>query len=395
MRARKAERCLQRAAAALDEGSIGEASDALDEARRLAPANPLIEELTAKLDLLKQPVPQGPSRGYGYLWTGAAIVAGLVVVTSIGWEGWVHRDQLALLLPKAHPQLDASTGMANPTAAGVPAGGTAASDSSAPGVGPASSSSDMIVQTTLVRPEEVIDTRALGSDSQAADEPSSVATAGNSREVETQVDATKTVLTPKPPELLARPQREPATSPAVDFRSSGALPVPQPAAVSNSMPSITSSAETYRPANPASNGSPAPISDAMPAVNTASVTSTPGPSAPVAPAAPLRDERLAIRTALNRYEAAYNRLDVEAVHSVWPTLDQRALARAFDSLTAQRVSLQNCSVDVDGSTARANCSGNAAWTPKIGGGERSAARKWMFDLNESDGAWRIVHVQAR
>jgi len=104
---------------------------------------------------------------------------------------------------------------------------------------------------------------------------------------------------------------------------------------------------------------------------------------------------VAIRSALNRYEAAYNRLDVEAVHSVWPTLDQRALARAFDSLTAQRVSLKNCSVDVSGSTARANCSGSAAWTPKIGGGEQTAPRKWAFDLNEADGGWRIVHVQAR
>jgi len=104
---------------------------------------------------------------------------------------------------------------------------------------------------------------------------------------------------------------------------------------------------------------------------------------------------VAIRTALSRYESAYNRLDVEAVRTIWPSLDERALSRAFDSLTAQRVSLQNCNFDVKGNSARASCSGNASWTPKVGGGERSAARNWTFDLSESNGAWRITRVMAR
>jgi hypothetical protein len=110
---------------------------------------------------------------------------------------------------------------------------------------------------------------------------------------------------------------------------------------------------------------------------------------------PKGDDRVAIRAALSRYESAYNRLDVDAVRSVWPSLDQRALTRAFDSLNSQRVALQNCNVDVSGATARANCSGNAAWTPKVGGGERTSARNWTFDLSESNGAWRITHVRAR
>jgi hypothetical protein len=121
---------------------------------------------------------------------------------------------------------------------------------------------------------------------------------------------------------------------------------------------------------------------------------TPAAATPNASAA-ARDERVAIRAALSRYESAYNHLDVDAVRSVWPSLDQRALARAFDSLNSQRVSLQACAFDVNGRNARASCSGNASWTPKVGGGEQSAARKWTFDLTEADGAWRIVHVQAR
>ena len=80
---------------------------------------------------------------------------------------------------------------------------------------------------------------------------------------------------------------------------------------------------------------------------------------------------------------------------MWPSLDERALARAFDGLASQRVSLGSCSVNVNGIAARADCSGTAAWTPKVGGGEHITPRKWTFDLTESDGAWRIVRVQAR
>jgi len=108
-----------------------------------------------------------------------------------------------------------------------------------------------------------------------------------------------------------------------------------------------------------------------------------------------RDQSVAIRAALNRYEAAYNRLDATAVQSVWPSLDRNALSRAFDGLASQKVSLGNCSVNVRDSAARAYCAGTTAWTPKVGGGARTASRKWTFDLSEADGTWRIVRVEAR
>src|SRR4029453_11081232 len=60
MRRRKADRCLQRAAAALGDGSIAEAKAALEEARQLAPLHPRLEELTGRLDALTQPPPQAP-----------------------------------------------------------------------------------------------------------------------------------------------------------------------------------------------------------------------------------------------------------------------------------------------------------------------------------------------
>jgi hypothetical protein len=76
-------------------------------------------------------------------------------------------------------------------------------------------------------------------------------------------------------------------------------------------------------------------------------------------------------------------------------VDRRALERAFDSLASQRVTLNICEVGVDGQRARANCSGRATWTPKVGGGTQTQARQWTFDLRRADGGWQIVKVDSR
>jgi hypothetical protein len=404
MRARKAERCLQRAAEALDTGSIGEASDALDEARQLSPLHPRLTEFAARLEELKHPAPI--ARRHSYVWTRAAIVAGVLAFSAAGWQTWVHRDQLALLVPKALPNTDTS-GMASPTPGSVPA-----ADVSAAGIGAAASnesnaaptsapgdpnakaaSNDTTVQTILVRPDQVIDLRLAP----ASPEATAVATTGSGTGSDTKMDAQKAVMTASASELSAQPQRDivPATPPPPEYRAPAVLPAspaPSPAAF---IPSVVPPTESARSSTTTSAPSTNPSSD-VGATTSAGVapSARPNTSAP-APSRLVGDDRLAIRTALNRYESAYNRLDVDAVRTIWPSLDQRALTRAFDNLTSQRVALQNCNVEVAGNTARANCSGNAAWTPKVGGGERKSARNWTFDLSELDGSWRIVHVQAR
>ena len=52
----------------------------------------------------------------------------------------------------------------------------------------------------------------------------------------------------------------------------------------------------------------------------------------------------------------------EIVARVWPGVNQRALANAFQGLSAQTVSLGRCDVRVNGATARAECAGTASWT---------------------------------
>lgn len=407
MRARKADRCLQRAAAALSDGSIAEAKAALEEARQLAPLHPRLEELTGRLDALTQPPPQAlAAHGHGHVWRSAAVAAGLVVFSAAGWEAWVHRDQIALLVPKAHPDMDTSTGLANPTPGTVPT-----TDVNLPAASASERASlpDTIVQTTLVRPDHVIEAPATPPESRSTNEPAPIATAGVGERTESRLDVTKALATPNTSEPTARPQREvappqsPPPAPLVESRpavSLATLSAPTPAA--NFIPSVVAPPEPSRSTN-ATTGSGTNAAGDTTATSPASMAPVPSspPPAPTASASvspsssPVRDDRLAVRAALSRYESAYNRLDVDAVRSIWPSLDQRALARAFDGLTAQRVALQNCNVDVDGPSARASCSGNASWIPKVGGGERSAARKWTFDLRESNGAWRIVQVQAR
>jgi hypothetical protein len=161
----------------------------------------------------------------------------------------------------------------------------------------------------------------------------------------------------------------------------------------------------------------APLSDPVPLEPTAlpAVEITPPAAAPALPAtlparadvtpaaSPAESEstsRLAaataaIRRTLDQYEAAYSQLDASAARAVWPTVDQRALARAFDGLAAQEVSLKACDVLVNGPTARATCSGEATWTAKVGGGRQTQPRRWAFELRNADGTWQIVRADTR
>jgi hypothetical protein len=137
---------------------------------------------------------------------------------------------------------------------------------------------------------------------------------------------------------------------------------------------------------------PPPVVPAMRNIDSSSPVESayappPAPSAP----APV-DERARVRSVLSRYEAAYSGLDASAARAVWPGVNERALAQAFDALRSQSLSLGRCDVEVSGSIARAECAGSASWTPKIGTG-RTEPRRWAFDLRNASGSWQIVRAQ--
>jgi hypothetical protein len=107
------------------------------------------------------------------------------------------------------------------------------------------------------------------------------------------------------------------------------------------------------------------------------------------------DEAL-VRRVLSRYATAYTDLDVQAAKEAWPSVNGTALARAFDNLAAQRVSLDACSIDVRGALAHAACDGKATWRPKIGNGStHTEARKWAFDLVKSGESWMIASAKVQ
>ena len=100
------------------------------------------------------------------------------------------------------------------------------------------------------------------------------------------------------------------------------------------------------------------------------------------------DEAL-VRRLLDEYAGAFERLDVSATKAVWPSVNGKALERAYGQLASQRLTLQACGITISGSTANARCQGSATYQPRIGNRAVVASREWTFDLSKKDASWRI------
>jgi hypothetical protein len=108
----------------------------------------------------------------------------------------------------------------------------------------------------------------------------------------------------------------------------------------------------------------------------------------VATVSSVSDETL-VRRLLDEYAGAFERLDVSATKAVWPTVNDKALERAYGQIASQRLNLQGCGITISGSTANARCQGSATYQPRIGKRAVVASREWTFDLSKKDAAWRI------
>ena len=130
------------------------------------------------------------------------------------------------------------------------------------------------------------------------------------------------------------------------------------------------------------------------------MTSAPAPSAspapPTAAPPPVPTDETRVADVLQQYVRAYEQLNARAAREVWPTVDERALARAFDGLVSQRFSFDDCQIDVRGVTANATCRGEARYVGKVGSGElRAEPRAWRFELRRDGEAWKIATAEAR
>jgi hypothetical protein len=113
-------------------------------------------------------------------------------------------------------------------------------------------------------------------------------------------------------------------------------------------------------------------------------------------ASDIRDQTEIIRDVLNRYTHSFETMDLGATKAVYPSVDDRALQKAYRALDGQQVRLSNCGVSIEGPDANARCRGTATYRPKIGPRTvQLTDLEWMFRLARGDAGWQIVNANAR
>jgi hypothetical protein len=104
---------------------------------------------------------------------------------------------------------------------------------------------------------------------------------------------------------------------------------------------------------------------------------------------------LLITQTLQRYRHAYEGLDAQSARSVYPAVNEAALARAFDGLHSQSLAFDVCDMQVRGGSATATCHGSARYVQKIGSREpHTEPRVWNFTLRKNGGDWKIENARA-
>jgi hypothetical protein len=202
---------------------------------------------------------------------------------------------------------------------------------------------------------------------------------------------------PVRPPALPRAAAPPAPAPAPDRAVATAPPVAAPPTAA--APSTAAAPPFTAAAAPTPNASPAPAAPPAPGA----IVPPEAPSAAAVQPSPAqreadrRDaERSAIQLLLSRYRNAYNRLDASAASAVWPTVNQKTLAQAFDNIETQNVSFDECRIDVGGVAAEALCTGTARYVPKVGSrAPRAESRRWRFNLHKAGTGWVIDRVETR
>ena len=124
--------------------------------------------------------------------------------------------------------------------------------------------------------------------------------------------------------------------------------------------------------------------------------SAPRPEAIAAPVPRLPSPEAAIQTVLTRYRTAYRNLDAVAARAVWPSVDTKALGKAFDRLERQDLTFDSCAFSISDISAVASCEGFARYVPRVGNrAPHDDRRQWDFTFSRVDDIWQIDTVSAR
>jgi hypothetical protein len=335
---RRVDRRIEAAHAALECRKLHDAASALDEIIALDPNLPELAELTAEFDELRKAIAT-PHRGP---WLSAAAVF-IVVVLGASWR---HNAPTLLVSYPVHTDVPLVT---PPTPALLP---------------------------TAALPEE----------------PAVVATAGV-RDVQdpieepepTPIARPRPVRPPTVPAVLRTPvaSERPPSAPVPSF------PPPDMAVPAVSAPTQPTAAAIAPPPPPLEQPS------APPALSRAAAPAASSSPALVPIVPPPADDENLVKQTLQRYRHAYEGLDAQSAHAVWPAVNEAALARAFDGLASQAITFDQCDVQVRGAVASATCRGTARYVPKIGNRDpRVEPRVWNFGLKKDGGEWKIDSARA-
>jgi hypothetical protein len=97
----------------------------------------------------------------------------------------------------------------------------------------------------------------------------------------------------------------------------------------------------------------------------------------------------AVRDTLQRYEAALESLDANAVKKVQPSIDVDSLKRAFGEMRSLEVDIDNIRVlSGDRTSARVSCRVTQTLTPKAGSRQKSTVTR-VLRLRRQDNGWVI------
>jgi hypothetical protein len=340
--------------AALAEGNAVLAQHAIEEAREIRPHSPELAALEA--DVFRLATPPGQTR---LLWRRAA---GATSLLAIGVAMFVAQDSIRII-PQTLPVVAPPPLLKfapTPRSVEIPLPGPI---------------SDPVVNAVA---------EAHGPEDGLDEGPTDEDIAGRAPQPQRAV-ATRSIV---PAELYSRP----AVAAALPRHDE---PTPSERAdLQDAIPAAPREASTSLGASRAVLLSETPIAPPP-------VTPAPSPAAPVPTLVSARLESAAndqsrVADVLRRYARAYGDLNVSAARDVWPGVDQRALARAFGSLTSQSVSFDDCQIDVRGAVANASCRGQASYVGKVGRGEpRTEPRTWRFELRREGETWKIENAEAK
>jgi hypothetical protein len=108
------------------------------------------------------------------------------------------------------------------------------------------------------------------------------------------------------------------------------------------------------------------------------------------------DESSVLAGLLRQYESAYQRRDAAGAATLWPTVDLRALTRAFARLRMQNLEFGDCTFAVAQTEATARCAGVLRYAQRIGDPSiQTEHHVWTVEFVRRGESWKIARITAQ